>query len=91
MIITKNRRWKPLQNKKNFVTAVVANSAGEIFDLNGYAAVGMAGPSLLPLTLQETINMPFGGELMYMPDRKPILYNIIERDFSFSKLFDHVQ
>ena len=72
----KNNRFKALHNKKNFVTAVVANSAGEIFDLNGYAAVGMAGPSLVPLTLDETINMPFGGELMYMPDRKPILYNM---------------
>ncbi len=72
----KNNRFNRLQNRKNFVTAVVANNAGEIFDLNGYAAVGMAGPSLVPLTLDETINMPFGGELMYMPDRKPILYNM---------------
>ena len=72
----KNNQFNRLQNKKNFVTAVVANNAGEIFDLKGYAAVGMAGPSLVPLTLHETINMPFGGELMYLPDRKPILYDM---------------
>jgi pyruvate-formate lyase-activating enzyme len=75
MGITKNRPLTPLQNRKNYITAVVANNAGEIFDLNGYAAVGMAGPLLVPLTLDQTIHMPFGGELMYLPDRKPVLYN----------------
>ena len=64
------------QKRNQFVTAVVSNKAGEIFDLDGYAAVGMAGPSLIPLTLDDTMNMPFGGELMLMPDRKPLLYNI---------------
>jgi len=68
-----------MQNKRNFVKAVVSNKDGEIFDLQGYAAVGMAGYSLVPLTLDETIDMPFGGEVMYMPDRKPILYNIKNR------------
>jgi len=76
MSVKKTIPLKPLKSRKKFLTAVVANNAGEIFDLNGYAAVGMAGPSLVPLTLDETINMPFGGELMYMPDRKPILYDI---------------
>jgi pyruvate-formate lyase-activating enzyme len=79
MCAPKKRRWKPMQNKRNFVTAVVSNKDGEIFDLQGYSAVGMAGYSLVPLTLDETIDMPFGGELMYMPDRKPILYNIKNR------------
>lgn len=68
-----------MQNKRNFVKAVVSNKDGEIFDLQGYAAVGMAGYTLVPLTLDETIDIPFGGELMYMPDRKPILYNIKNR------------
>ena len=65
-----------MQKRKKFVTAVVSNKAGEIFDLDGYAAVGMAGVSLAPLTLDDTIQIPFGGELMLMPDRKPLLYNI---------------
>jgi pyruvate-formate lyase-activating enzyme len=65
-----------MQKRKKFVTAVVSDKAGEIFDLDGYAAVGMAGSSLVPLTLDETMNMPFGGELMLIPDRKPLLYNI---------------
>ena len=77
----KNRQRKPLTKRKNYIAAVVANNAGEIFDLKGYAAVGMAGPSLVPLTFDETTPMPFGGELMYMPDRKPILYNKENRRF----------
>ncbi|HSQ84295.1 MAG TPA: radical SAM protein, partial [Desulfobacterales bacterium] len=64
------------QKRKQFVTAVVSNKAGEIFDLDGYAAVGMAGPSLIPLTIDDTMNMPFGGELMLMPERKPLVYDI---------------
>ena len=65
-----------MQKKKKFVTAVVSNKAGEIFDLDGYEALGMAGSSLVPLTLNNTIQIPFGGELMLMPDRKPLVYNI---------------
>jgi len=62
--------------EKNFVIAAVANKNGEIFDLDGYAAVGMAGSFLTPLTLDDAMNMPYGGELMLMPDRKPMVYNI---------------
>jgi len=78
---TKNRPINPVHSRKKFVTAVVANSAGEIFDLHGYAAAGMADASLVPLTLDDTIPMPFGGELMMMPDRKPVLYNIGTQQF----------
>jgi len=78
---TKNRPMKPEHGRENFVTAVVANSAGEIFDLHGYAAAGMADAALVPLTLDDTIPMPFGGELMLMPDRKPVLYHIGNRRF----------
>jgi pyruvate-formate lyase-activating enzyme len=65
-----------MQNRIKYITAVVCNKAGEIFDLDGYAAMGMSGASLVPLTLDDTMNMPFGGELMLMPDRKPVVYNI---------------
>jgi len=54
----------------------VANSAGEIFELEGYAAVGMAGSLRRPMTLDQTINMPYGGELMLLPDRRPVLLNM---------------
>jgi pyruvate-formate lyase-activating enzyme len=60
---------------KNQITALVANQAGQIFELNGYAAVGMSGRSLEPLSIEQTLDMPYGSELMYLPDRRPILFN----------------
>ena len=58
------------------MTALVANAGGEIFELDGYAAVGMAGATQIPLTLKNTRNMPFGSELMYLPERRPVLFNL---------------
>ena len=63
------------------ITAVVSNDQGEIFDLEGYAAVGMAGRSLYPLTIDDSIELPFGSELMRLPDRIPILYDIASAEF----------
>jgi pyruvate-formate lyase-activating enzyme len=65
---------QPKQNLR-LVTALAANRAGEIFELDGYAAVGMAGSSLVPLTTGNTREMPHGGELMRLPDRFPIVFN----------------
>ena len=62
--------------KEVLLTALVANGAGEIFELDGYAAVGMTGPVFAPLTVDQTRNLPYGSELMYLPDRKPVLFNI---------------
>jgi len=67
---------KPHHAKPHLLTALVANQAGEIFELDGYAAVGMAGPLWGPLTKAQTCSMPYGSELMYLPDRKPVLLNI---------------
>ena len=67
---------KPNRKKNYLLTALVANQAGEIFELDGYAAVGMAGTWLQPLTGGQTRKLPYGSELMYLPGRKPVLYNI---------------
>jgi len=64
------------QAKSPLLTALVADQGGEIFELDGYAAVGMAGAWLEPLSREQTCNMPYGSELMYLPDRKPVLLNI---------------
>ena len=64
------------RTKTPLLTALVANQAGEIFELEGYAAVGMGGPRLEPLSRAQTCRMPHGSELMYLPDRKPVLLNI---------------
>ena len=57
------------------IAAVVANDRGEIFDLEGYAAVGMAGGHLSLLQVGDTRKLPFGSELMRLPDRLPVVYN----------------
>ncbi len=62
--------------KTHYLTALVANQAGEIFELDGYAAVGMAGSRLEPLSKEQACTMPYGSELMYLPDRQPVLLNI---------------
>jgi pyruvate-formate lyase-activating enzyme len=67
---------EPRHAKTHLLTALVADQAGEIFELDGYAAVGMAGTWLEPLSREQTCNMPYGSELMYLPERKPVLLNI---------------
>jgi pyruvate-formate lyase-activating enzyme len=63
----------------DWVTALVADRSGEIFELDGYAAVGMAGSDLEPLTRGETLVMPHGSELMLLPERRPVVYHITRR------------
>ncbi len=70
---------KPHQ-RSNFgpkrLTAVVANQKGEIFELDGYAAVGMSGNQLIPLEKKQTASMPYGSEMMFLPQRVPLFYNV---------------
>ena len=65
----------PAHKPENQITALVANQAGEIFELDGFAAVGMSGRSLEPLSVEQTLILPHGSELMYLPDRLPVLLN----------------
>ena len=67
---------KSHQTTSPLLTALVANQAGEIFELDGYAAIGMAGSRLEPLSMKQACTMPYGSELMYLPDRLPVLLNI---------------
>jgi pyruvate-formate lyase-activating enzyme len=69
-------RFNRPSNHSGYLTAVVANEAGEIFDLEGYAAVGRDGPLMVPLTTAETIPLPYGSELMRLPDRGPVLFDL---------------
>jgi hypothetical protein len=70
-----------MQQKTRQLMALVANREGEIYELDGYAAVGMAGRQLAPLSTHDTVPLPFGSEMMYLPDRYPILYNIRKKNF----------
>ena len=58
------------------LNAVVANEKGEIFDLEGFAAVGADGRELSLLTTGDTIELPHGSELMLLPDRIPMLLDL---------------
>lgn len=78
------------KKRKNLLNAVVANRNGEIFDLEGYAAVGMAGSLLIPLTMDNTIDIPYGSELMFLSDRRPVLYNMETGGFEIPKENPHV-
>jgi pyruvate-formate lyase-activating enzyme len=69
-------RRQPDAKDSAMLTALVANQAGEIFELEGYGAVGMARTHHSILTVANSRRMPFGSELMYLPDRRPILFNL---------------
>ncbi|WP_027358612.1 radical SAM protein [Desulforegula conservatrix] len=63
---------------KKFVTALVADADGNVFDLEGYAAVGWRGGIMSVLEEKDMIKTPFGSEVMFLPDRKPVLYNVLD-------------
>ncbi len=65
----------------NWLQAVVANENGEIFELAGYAAVGMSGEQLTPLYKDQGVSLPYGSELMFLPHRTPLLYDIRNEKF----------
>jgi pyruvate-formate lyase-activating enzyme len=67
---------EPAKKFGQLLTALVANRHGEIFELDGYAAVGMAGVDQRVLSTDNTLNMPYGSELMLLPQRRPVLYNL---------------
>ncbi len=66
---------------KQIPTAVVAAENGEIFELEGYGAVGMSGDKLTILTKTDTCDMPHGSELMMLPHRRPIVFNVSTDQF----------
>jgi pyruvate-formate lyase-activating enzyme len=79
--VANNNQSNTHTNTNSFLTAVVANQAGEIFELEGYAAVGMEDSLLSPLKAANTRKMPYGSELMYLPERKPVLFNLATGEY----------
>ena len=71
----RKRKTKDRQ-PSDLLVAVVANERGDIFDMDGFAAVGSDGPLLSPITTAETVALPYGSELMYLPDRVPVLMDL---------------
>ena len=60
---------------------MAAAENGEIFDLEGYGAVGMSGDTPFVLKKNETLPMPHGSELMLLPHRRPLVYNLAKEAF----------
>lgn len=58
-----------------YLLALVATKSGEVFEIEGYGALGMAGNSLVPLTEGGSVPMPHGSEIMLLPDRVPLVYD----------------
>jgi pyruvate-formate lyase-activating enzyme len=75
----KQHHHKQTVTAGRIITAVVADVQGNIFELDGYGAVAMAGPTLAPLTAERTIRLPHGSEMMLLPDRRPVLWNMASR------------
>jgi pyruvate-formate lyase-activating enzyme len=64
-----------------FLTALAADRKGRIFELDGYSAVGMSGDTRVVLSGNMTRPVPYGSELMFLPERSPIVFNIAEKRF----------
>ncbi len=58
------------------LTALVSNQKGEIFELPGYAALGADGTCLEKLTPANTRPLEYGTELMLLPRRQVLAYNM---------------
>ncbi len=81
----KNRKIKKNKNNETILTPVVANKKGEIFDLQGFGAAAMQGATPVLLTQDHTITMPYGSELMMLPNHRPIVFNFNTEKFQVLK------
>jgi pyruvate-formate lyase-activating enzyme len=72
------KRAPRTENKasEGILTALVADSKGNIMELEGYGAIGMAGTVMAPLSAERSLPMPHGSELMFLPDRVPVLLDL---------------
>ncbi len=75
------RNRKSSESNRPYLKALVARSNGDMFELDDYAATGMSGERMAVLTVDSTRNLPFGSELMMLPDRVPILFHTGKKQF----------
>lgn len=55
------------------LTALYADSQGEIYDAPGYRAIGKVGETIVSLKPEDMIPLPEGAELMYLPGRTALM------------------
>ncbi len=53
---------------------VVANVAGEIYDVPGLRAAARAGDDVFPIDAAELVPLPDSSRLMFLPDRTPLAF-----------------
>ncbi len=70
-----------MKNNQSVLAPVVANKKGDIFDLDGFGAAAMQGENPVLLTEKNTIKMPYGSELMMLPDHRPVVFNFNTENF----------
>jgi pyruvate-formate lyase-activating enzyme len=80
-MVRMKRQSSKAASRSKPITALVANADGEIFDLAGYAAAGSDGTLNECLTVDNTVPLPHGSELMYLPDRAPVLFDLQARQW----------
>ena len=54
------------------ITALIANDAGEIFDVPGVEGVGRIGDKFFKLKPEDLIKLPDSADLMFLPERQAI-------------------
>ncbi len=57
---------------KNQISALIANDAGEIFDVPDAEGVGRVGEQFFKLKPEDLIKLPDSADLMFLPDRKAV-------------------
>ena len=57
---------------RNQISALIANDAGEIFDVSEFEDVGRIGEQFFKLKAEDLIKLPESADLMFLPDRKAI-------------------
>ena len=57
---------------RNQISALIANDAGEIFDVPEVEGVGRIGEQFFKLKAEDLIKLPESADLMYLPQRKAV-------------------
>ena len=57
------------------ITALYADSSGEIYDKPGIAGVGRIGNEIVELKPQDLIKLPDSADLMFLPNRNAVGLN----------------
>lgn len=61
--------------KKIHLNLVFCDEKGNIYDDPNFIAAGRSGTDILPLSLDEAIEIPYGSEFFILPQRYPICFD----------------